>query len=203
MSGEAEIGKAWVWDGDTTALPIMSASQPRSLRAARSLHSLTVAAWMMLGGCAIFQPAEPAPEPTPEPVTQPSDPPPAPLVRRPVSDAETLLSYFSQLRKLSTPELAREHDIARQAYGGARSDYNRVRLAMIMTLPNTAFYDEPRALDLLEPLARNSGAPLSGLALLLASQLQERKRLDANAQALQQKLDALKSLERSLIERKR
>jgi len=70
-------------------------------------------------------------------------------------------------------------------------------------VPNTAFYDEPRALDLLDPVARNGDPRLSGLAALLVSQIQERRRLDATAQALQQKLDALKSLERSLIERKR
>ena len=133
----------------------------------------------------------------PEPPAQTSEP------RRAPSDAETLLSYFAQLRKVSPPELAREHESARQAYGGTRSDYNRVRLAMVVSLPNTPFYDEPRALDLLEPLSKTSGAQLSGLAFLLVSQIQERRRLDANAHALQQKLDALKSLERSLLERKR
>ena len=134
---------------------------------------------------------------TPEPAVRTDVP------RRTVSDVEHLLTYFSQVRRLSGADLAREHDAARQAYGSSRSDYNRVRLAMIMTLPNTPYYDEPRAFEVLEPLARNSGSPLSGLALLLASQIQERRRLDANAQALQHKLDALKSLERSLIERKR
>jgi hypothetical protein len=74
---------------------------------------------------------------------------------------------------------------------------------MVMALPNTPFADEPRALDLLEPVARNTEGRLSSLAVMLVSQIQERRRLDANAQALQQKLDALKSLERSLIDRKR
>ena len=168
---------------------------------ARARFPTALAVCALLAGCTTMQPAE-VTEPEPTVTQQPSEPPPPqPAARR--SDAEYLLSYFVHLRKLSTPELAREHDAARRAYSGTRSDYNRVRLAMIMTLPNTSFYDEPRALDLLEPIARTSAAPLSGLALLLASQLQERKRLDANAQALQHKLDALKSLDRSLIERKR
>ena len=154
----------------------------------------------LLAACALLAGCTTAPkvqEAEPEPPAQASEP------RRLPSDAENLLSYFAQIKKLSAPELAREHDFARQAYGGARSDYNRMRLAMVVSLPNTAFYDEPRALDLLEPLARNPGAQLSGLAFLLVSQIQERRRLDANTHALQQKLDALKSLERSLLERKR
>jgi hypothetical protein len=164
-----------------------------------ALVGVVLVACALLAGCTTMQAVEVA---EPEPVTQPSQPTAPPAAAR-RSDAENLLYYFAHLRKLSAPELAREHDAARQAYGGARSDYNRLRLAMTMTLPNTSFHDEPRALELLDPLARNSGSSLSGLALLLASQIQERRRLDASAQALQQKLDALKSLERSLIERKR
>jgi hypothetical protein len=193
----------------------MSGGMNRWDRTRTALVGVALAACALLASCTTMQAvevAEPAPvaEPSQPPETpagsvEPSQPaaPPAGSRRPVVSDAENLLYYFTLLRKLSAPELAREHDAARQAYGGARSDYNRLRLAMTMTLPNTAFHDEPRALDLLDPLAKNSGSPLSGLALLLASQIQERRRLDANTQALQQKLDALKSLERSLIERKR
>ena len=73
----------------------------------------------------------------------------------------------------------------------------------VLSLPGTAFSDEPRALELLDPVARNVNGELNGLALLLATNLQERKRLDASAQGLQQKLDALRSLERSMIERRK
>jgi hypothetical protein len=38
---------------------------------------------------------------------------------------------------------------------------------------------------------------------MLGSHIQEQKRLNASVQGLQQKLDALKSLERSIIERSR
>ena len=164
----------------------------------------TFALCVLLGGCVLLDPSETAePEtaltqPAPEQTMRPGEP-----RRVVVSDAEHLIAYYAQLKRISGPELAREHEAARQAYGSARSDYNRVRLGMIMTLPGTPYYDEPRALEVLEPLARNASAPLSGLALLLTSQIQERKRLDATAHALQQKLDALKSLERSLNERKR
>jgi hypothetical protein len=122
---------------------------------------------------------------------------------RPASEADSLLAYFEYVRKLAAVELGKEHEAARQAFQSARSDFSRVRLAMLHSLPGTAVSDEPRALELLDPVAKNPGAPLHRLAVLLAANLQERRRLDANAQGLQQKLDALRSLERSMIERKR
>ena len=132
---------------------------------------------------------------------------PAPWVQaggsQPATDAESLLLYYEHVRKLAAADLNREHDTVRQAYTRSRSDFSRIRFAMVLSLPNTAFSDEGRALEMLEPVSRNQGSPLHGLAYLLASQLQERKRLDASAQGLQQKLDALRSLERSLIERNR
>lgn len=122
---------------------------------------------------------------------------------RPASEADSLLAYFEYVRKLAAAELGKEHETARQAFLSARSDFSRVRLAVLLSLPGTAVSDEPRALELLDPVAKNPGGQLHRLAVLLAANLQERKRLDANAQGLQQKLDALRSLERSMIERKR
>jgi len=127
---------------------------------------------------------------------------------RPASDLDSLLLYFQHIKKLSGAELGREHDNARQGYARTHSEINRVRLAMMLSLPNTSFNDEPRALELLEPVVKNPQASLHGLAFLLSAYIQEQKRLDGNVQnlqqnlhGLQQKLDALKSLERSLTER--
>lgn len=132
---------------------------------------------------------------------------PAPWVQagasRPATDTENLLLYYEHIRKLAAADLNREHDTARLSYTRSRSDFSRIRFSMVLSLPNTAVSDDRRALELLEPVSRNQSSPLHGLAYLLASQLQERKRLDASAQSLQQKLDALRSLERSMIERKR
>ena len=163
------------------------------------LLAALLATSLLLAGCETMQPGVAVTEQEPQKASVVL---PGPQPRQ-ASEAENLISYFAHLRKLPGSELAREHDAARQAYGRARSDYNGVRLAMVMALPNTPFADEPRALDLLEPVARNTEGRLSSLAVMLVSQIQERRRLDANAQALQQKLDALKSLERSLIDRKR
>ncbi len=132
---------------------------------------------------------------------------PAPWVQagvpQPTSDAESLLLYFQHIRKLPAADVSREHEAARQAHARARTDFNRVRLAMVLSLPGTAFNDDARALELCDAVSKHDGGRLQGLALVLGSHLQEQKRLTANAQGLQQKLDALKSLERSMIERGR
>jgi len=123
--------------------------------------------------------------------------------RQPASDVDSLLAYFQYIRKASAAELGKEHEAARQAFLSSRSDFDRVRLAMLLSLPGSALADEPRALELLDPIAKNPAGELCGLATLLAANLQERRRLDASTQGLQQKLDALMLLERSMIERKR
>jgi hypothetical protein len=122
---------------------------------------------------------------------------------RPAADVDTLLAYFQYIRKAPAVELGKEHEAARHAFLSSRTDFDRVRLAMLLSLPGSALSDEPRALELLDPVAKNPGGKFYGLAILLAANLQERRRLDANTQGLQQKLDALMSLERNMIERKR
>ncbi|MDH3286557.1 MAG: hypothetical protein OEP48_02360 [Betaproteobacteria bacterium] len=124
-------------------------------------------------------------------------------VQRPISDVESLLLYYHHIGKLKEDQLSRELEISRRAYARKRSDFNRVRLAMLLGLPNTALSDNARALELLDSVAKNEGGEFSALAALLAAQVRDRQRLDATAQDLQQKLDALKSLERSMMERKR
>lgn len=147
----------------------------------------------VVAGCGVVRLAEPL-EPTPW--VQAGAPQPA-------SDSESLLLYFQHIRKLSSADLSREYEAARQSYARARTDFNRLRLAMVLSLPGTAFYDDARALDLCDTVAKHEGGRLQALGLLLGSHLQEQKRLTASAQGLQQKLDALRTLERSLIERSR
>ncbi|MCC7483899.1 MAG: hypothetical protein IT529_02820 [Burkholderiales bacterium] len=164
----------------------------------------SLACGLLLAGCQLFQREPDTPSavvrpdvPVEAPVEAPSPPP------RRLSDTEALLAYHGRLRRLAAADLAREHDVARRAAGKAPTEHNRVRLAMIVSLPGTPFQDDTRALGLLDPVARNGESELSPIASLLSTHIQERRRLEASAQALQQKLDALRTLERSLIERKR
>jgi hypothetical protein len=160
---------------------------------------ICLACAVLITGCAALEEFLGTPE-TREPAE------PTPWVQpggRSVTDVESLVLYFGYIRNLSAADLNREYDAARQAYNRGRLDYNRVRFAMLLSLPNTPFNDDGRALDVLEPVVRKGNGRLYPLAQMLGSHIQEQKRLNASVQGLQQKLDALKSLERSIIERSR
>ena len=121
---------------------------------------------------------------------------PAPWVQagslQPASDVESLVLYYEHIRKLAASDLDREHDSARRTYDRSRSDFDRVRYAMVLSLPNSTFNDDERALELLAPVANNQAGRLQGLAAMLSSHLQEQMRLNTSVTGLQRKLDALK-----------
>ena len=118
---------------------------------------------------------------------------------RPVSDAESLLAYFEHVRKLAAADLAKEHDALRQLYVHSNSAIHRLRYAAVLSVPGAAFSDDARALELLDPLLKDPAAPLHNVAFVFGAQIQEQRR----AQGLQQKLDALKLLEKNMVERGR
>jgi hypothetical protein len=159
---------------------------------------------------------KPAPVVIAKPAVEvPAVPPPevVPPVR--TSEVETLIGDFQRLRRLPAAELAREQETARQVFNQLRTDASRVRLAMAMAVPGSPPGEDVRALELLDPLVKTPGTPLHGLAFMIATYIQDQRRLASqlqssqqnvqglqqNLQALQQKLDALMSLERSLTER--
>jgi hypothetical protein len=156
---------------------------------------------LVLAGCAAVEQVDPVPV-----VSVPSIErlPEAKETRAPVvvlSDGERLLFYFERIRRMPANELAKEHDAMRAAFGRAGNDYNRVGYAMVLALPGTAFVDDGRALELLDPLSKKNESSLRGLALLLTTFIHERRRLGGSLGAAQQKLDALRTLERNLIDR--
>ena len=171
---------------------------------------LALAALALAGCVAVEKPAPLPSEPLREAAPPGARPPARPHTADPgrPTEVESLIAEFQRLRRLPANDLAREQDSARQAFGQSRSDAARLRFAMTLTLPGSSANEESRALELLDPLVRNPGAALYGLALLMASYIQEQRRLGGqvqtlqqNVHGLQQKLDALKSLERSLSER--
>jgi hypothetical protein len=173
-------------------------------------------ALVVAGGC-VTPPPEPEAEAKPADVVDAArveepQPPPEPLppaVAAPrVDETSAALSYFERVRRMPAGELARELETNRAAYGRTQADTERMRVAMLLALPGTPVTDDARALELLDPIVKNSAHALHPLAVLLSTYVQEQRRLMQSTQALQkdvhtlqQKLDALRSLERALSER--
>jgi type VI protein secretion system component VasK len=123
-------------------------------------------------------------------VTAPGEEPPPRYVlldRR--SDADRLLLYFARVKDLPASELSKEQRATEQAFSLSKSDYARMQLAFLTSLPYAAFKDYARALALLEPLTRErNSSELRPLALFLASQIAEKKALEDSAESLSQRL---------------
>ena len=188
-----------------------------------------------LGGCAAAPPAPapvavaPAPAVAPKPEALPVTPvpvpaivivqspaqPPAPSPAQPPvalpqvnEDEQQALALLADLQRYAVDpgeDLKRELVAANTALARTRSDANRIRVAMLLTLPLAGPPDDARALSLLEPVVGKSGnsSPLKQIAGVLYAQIVERSRSVREEQrrtaAAQEKLDALRAVERSLL----
>ena len=134
-----------------------------------------------------------------------------------VSYAEDMVAYVGRIRTMNETALGAE--AARMKRDA--SDLARVKAALAMTLSSQA--DEAEIIELVDPVARKQGAgDVRAMAALLNTNAQERRRLKQRAasaagelrderklaeaqkqraEQLQQKLDALTELERSLAAR--
>jgi hypothetical protein len=186
----------------------------------RKPAAAAIAAVLMLGACATVPPPAPVPAPAPAPapviIIQPVKPEPPPVIVQQApeptvkinEEAEEALAILNDLQKLvvaSADEQKRELTAASQAVSRQRSDVARLTLGMLQSLPANGS-DEVRAMSTLEPLLRVNG-PVRAAAIVILAQLGERQRSlreeKKRAEDLQQKLDALKALERSLLGRER
>lgn len=133
-------------------------------------------------------------------------------------DNTRALRYCEDALKLKGADLAREIESIRQEFETDKSEFNRVRLAMLLSLPGTGLRDDQTALNLLQPFLSDKSyenSTLRPLALVLHAQFSEIKRLDEalqqqtakskeeqrRADALQQKLEAILEMEMKMIER--
>lgn len=148
----------------------------------------------------------PAPQP---PATAPAtaqEPPATPPVNE---DEQQTLALLADLQRYATApadELRRELASVNQASNPrVRTDVNRIRLAVLLTIPNAGPPDDGRALALLESVAGKTGgaSPLKQLAMVLYAQVAERVRNVAEERKrtalAQEKLDQLRAVERSLL----
>ena len=133
------------------------------------------------------------------------------------NEAALMLSFFQRIRSMSPDSLSAEYALVTQALAKQRSDSNRLKLALLFSLPYAAFRDDGRALALAEEtLANKSIEPeLRPLALYITVVAAEQKRqeeryqivsqklreVERRAETRQQKLNAIKTIEKDLISR--
>ena len=182
----------------------------------------------LLAGCAASPPpaAEPvAPPPAPAvqarietipvtpvpvpPVVIVQSPPQTQVIAAPVNEEDQqALALLADLQRYAAEpgdDLKRELVAANQVVNRTRSDASRIRLAMLLTLPAAGPPDDARALSLLDSVVGKGGgaSPLKQIAVILSAQINERTRSVREEQkktaAAQEKLDALRAVERSLL----
>jgi hypothetical protein len=142
------------------------------------------------------------PAPVPEPVKLPED----------QEQSLALLIEISRSANATAEDLRRDFTASQNTFNKERTPVNRMRLAWLSALLGPAAGDDARLMGLLEPLVAKSGGlavthPLRAVADVLVAQVAERTRQvreeQKRADALQQKLDALKAIEKQLLDRER
>jgi hypothetical protein len=137
-----------------------------------------------------------------------------------IAQVDGLLKYYEEVRKLPPAEAAKRYERASQAFVHNKSPYARLQLVMLLSLPNTGFHDDEAALGLLregEKEQKSSSPELHRFSMLLAAMLTTQKQFGASAEEasaklkeeqsraddLQNKLNAIKTMEKNLIQRDR
>jgi hypothetical protein len=131
---------------------------------------------------------------------------------QPEAAAETrtgeLIAYFASVAKAAAPTQKKELAQSAAAFGRTPTPYARLRLGGLYAQPAPVLRDDARALALLEPLAMANAMPerpVADLAALLYAQVAERQRLakdEARKQDdLRERLEAMRSIERSIMDR--
>ena len=167
-----------------------------------------------LSACTSVPTGKPQPDCPTQPVlaTLPS-PLPTPLGADPLA---AILQDYNTLRQLPAAQLSQEYQKTAQEFTQIGSDSNRIRLVILLTLPDTSFHDNTAALNLLTnwPKTQQATDPaLAGFAHILSALLQQQQRATStiseltqklkeqqnHADQLQSKIDAIKSMEKNLI----
>jgi hypothetical protein len=151
-------------------------------------------------------PSPPVPQPVlPVPAgVEPSPPSPAP-VNEEEQQTIALLFDLQRYSAESNDELRRDLAAAMQALNRARTEPNRIRAAVLLTLPGAGPPDDARAIALLESVSGKipGASPVKQLAAVLQAQIAERMRATGEERrksaAAQEKLDQLRAVERSLL----
>ena len=169
------------------------------------LNAIALAA--LLPACSIV--------PTVRPTTYlvPCPPPPALVL-----SADQVLRYYTCLGALPAADVASEYHAASLSFSETGSNSDRLKLAILLSLPDTGFHSTAAALDLVKSMPAGPEpvpSTLPDLALLLSALLAQQQHADdsiselkkelsdekVHSDFLQKKIDAVKDLEINLIHR--
>jgi uncharacterized coiled-coil protein SlyX len=153
----------------------------------------------------VEEPGAPAPQPpapTPPAPTPPAPTPPSPAVVEADESRQVaeLLGYYHRVAGLGLDDQKRELATVTQSFNRERSNANRVRLALLYSIPGSALQDDARAAQLLEPIASGNGA-VRQLAGLVHVQVTDRLKTQKRADQLKDQVEQLRAIEKQLIER--
>lgn len=177
----------------------------------REPASLAIAIVLLLGGCAAITPHDNAATSADKAMGASAS---GAAAAQPPADGDAqaaidALRYYHHAMTLPPDRLRTEYLAAEQAFLQDGRPLNRVRLAILLSLPYTDFHSSANALNLLgEYLEGPSEGPLSQFAFLLATVMLEQANTDQRlkifqrkTEALQQQLNDLKSIEENLSRR--
>jgi len=125
---------------------------------------------------------------------------------REASETDAIVAMTVAAVRLPAEARRDERARAQQDFERLADDTNRLRLAALLATLPAPERDDARAAALLAPLAaRNPETPRARLAALLAAQVAERQRIARagvrREGALRNQIEALKSIERGVLER--
>lgn len=108
------------------------------------------------------------------------------------SNLDELMQYHDFLQEKNTFQLSWEHNYAKNHFKNSPNPENRLKYILLISLPNTAFTDSHAALDLLNNWPEEITLPpnLASFKKLLTILLSEQQIARSNARNLTQKLKA-------------
>ena len=114
-----------------------------------------------------------------------------------------LINFAQSVATMTAEQQRNEYNASNQAFARDKDAISRMRLALLLATPGAGVHDAARAASLLEPLAApgDAASPLRTLARLLYVQLSERASEHKRANQMREQLEALKEVERAIMER--
>ena len=119
---------------------------------------------------------------------------PAPGIK---SEADGLIDYYLAMRKAPKEKIMKEYAEANRVAQASPTSLNRIKLALLLSLPVTGLQDNSRALNLLQDTIKEEKEEESGLrnlANMLQGQLYRESRHDENMQRAREDQKRLESL---------